>query len=118
MSILAAAEEIAAALESAGVPYPLTVTREVPASGGVTFDPLLPTIQTYQARGWIDAWRDDDFTDGFLVQRSDLKIVVVAGSIDILPAAGDRITVQDQNLTVISVAGDPAGATYTVQARA
>lgn len=118
MSILEGelADEIAAALDSAGIPFAVTITRDVPGEGGDPFDPPPPVSTTYTGSGFIDDW-DEAFLTGGLVERGDVKVVVIANSIAIVPAAGDRVTARGKTYSVLNVSADPALATYTLQAR-
>ncbi|RAI01016.1 hypothetical protein DLJ53_17485 [Acuticoccus sediminis] len=116
MSILLGplASELTAALEAEGVPYDIVVTRTVTTGG----DPWNPTTEDvdYPCRGWRDAWMQGE-VDGTLVLQSDSKIVVLALSIGIVPTTADTITLDGLTYAIIDVSADPAGATFTVQAR-
>ena len=118
MSILEGelANEIADALDSAGVAYAIAITREVPGEGGDPFDPPPPVVTTYNGRGFVDDW-DEAFLTGGLVERGDVKVIVIANSIAVVPAAGDRVTARGKTYSVLNVSADPARATFTLQAR-
>lgn len=111
------ADEIANALDSAGIPFAVSITREVPGEGGDPFDPPPPVSTTYNGSGWLDDWGNDFIASG-LVERTDAKIIIIATSITIVPVAGDSVTVRGKTYSVLNVAADPALATYTLQARA
>lgn len=110
------AGEIADALDSAGIPFAVTVIRDVPVEGGDPADPQPPVETPFACSGWIDDW-DADYLASGLVERTDVKIIVIANSIAIVPAAGDRVTARGKTYSVLNVSADPALATYTLQAR-
>ncbi|MFZ5693306.1 MAG: hypothetical protein ACOY5F_18900 [Pseudomonadota bacterium] len=120
MSILEGglADDIAAALESALVPHDLTVSRSViPDSPPYDpFDPPAPVLVEYPARGFLDEY-DASYRAGSLIEAGDVKVVIVATSIEVEPAPGDLIEVKGKSYSVISVSSDPAGATWSCQAR-
>jgi len=110
------ADDIADALNSAGIPFAVTITRDVPQDSPDPADPLPPISTDFAGNGFIDEW-DADYITSTLVERSDVKIVIIANSIAIVPVAGDRVTVRAATYSVMNVSSDPAGATFTLQAR-
>lgn len=110
------ADDIADALTSAGIPFAVTITRDVPQDSPDPADPLPPISTDFACNGFIDDW-DADYITSTLVERSDVKIVIIANSIAIVPVAGDRVTVRAKTYSVLNVSADPALATYTLQAR-
>ena len=116
MSILlgSLADDISAALTAAGVPYELTVSRTV-----TTGDPWDPTITTtnYACQGWRDEWTLDELAST-LISVTDLKFVILGTSLAIAPTTADRVIVDGVSHAIVSVHRDPAGATFTLQARA
>jgi len=119
MSILEGelADDIAAALDSAGIPFAVTITRDVPQESPDPADPLPPISTDFACNGFIDDW-DASYLASSLVERGDVKIVIIANSIAIVPVAGDRVMVRGKTYSVLNVSADPALATYTLQARA
>ncbi|MGB3864782.1 MAG: hypothetical protein WBA29_04025 [Xanthobacteraceae bacterium] len=112
------ADDIADALDSAGIPFAaIVVSRDIPQDSPDPADPLPPISTDFACKGFIDEW-DADYITSTLVERSDVKIVIIANSIAIVPVAGDRVTVRAKSYSVLNVSADPALATYTLQARA
>jgi len=110
--------EVAAALESALVPHALTVSRSViPDSPPYDpFDPPPPVLVEYPCKGFVDQF-DASYRAGSLIESGDVKVVIVATSLEIEPQPGDTITAKGKTYSAISVSADPAGATWSVQAR-
>lgn len=113
------ADDIAAALDSAGVPYAITITRDVPQDSPDPADPLPPVSTDFPCTGWVDAYKAEDLANS-LILASDTKIIVVATTLTMPspPVPGDRVTAKGATYSVIDVSSDPALATYTLQARA
>lgn len=111
------ADDIAAALDSAGIPFAVTITRDVPQDSPDPADPLPPVTTSYDGNGFVDDW-DASYLASSLVERGDVKIIIIATSIAIVPDTGDRVTVRGKTYSVLNVSADPALATYTLQARA
>jgi hypothetical protein len=120
MSILdgSFAEEVADALDAACIPHALTVSRSViPDSPPYDpFDPPPPVLVEYACRGFVDEFTAD-YRAGGLVESGDVKVVIVATSLEIDPQPGDTVTAKGKTYSAISVSADPAGATWSVQAR-
>ncbi len=112
------AEMVADALESANVPYDLTLTRSTP--GEVDPDePWVvpePTITAHACRGFVDSYRADQ-VDGTVIQRNDRKVMVLVPTLSITPVPGDTVTARGQTYGVVHVDADPALATWTLQVR-
>jgi hypothetical protein len=111
------ADDIAAALDGAGIPFAVTITRDVPQDSPDPADPLPPISTDFACNGFIDDW-DASYLASSLVERGDVKVVIIATSIAIVPDTGDRVTVRGKTYSVLNVSADPALATYTLQARA
>lgn len=111
------ADDIADALTSAGIPFAVAITRDVPQDSPDPADPLPPISTDYAGSGWVDDW-DASYLASGLVERADVKIIIIATSIAIVPDTGDRVTVRGKTYSVLNVSADPALATYTLQARA
>ncbi|MBJ3777874.1 hypothetical protein [Acuticoccus mangrovi] len=111
------ATEIAAALEAEGVPYAVTVTRMEGGEPANPWDPPTDPVPTeYPCRGWRDEW-DQDVVDGTLIQQNDVKIVVLATTLSIVPTSSETVTVDGLTYNIINITTDPANATFTLQAR-
>jgi hypothetical protein len=113
------ADDIADALTSAGIPFAVTITRDVPQDSPDPADPLPPITTNYPCSGWVDAYTAADLANS-LILASDTKIIVVATTLTMPspPVPGDRVTTQGKSYTVINVSSDPALATFELQARA
>lgn len=122
MSILegSLASKVAAALEAAHVPRDLTLTRIVAGESepSTPWIPGAPTITTHPGRGWTESY-DDTTVDGTLVDAKDVKVLVLASTIDIEPQdVTDSVTIGGETLTVVNVKRDASGALFILQARA
>lgn len=101
---------------------PATLTRVTggtrnPASltGGPVVD---ETATDYACRGFVESYTAREI-DGTLVRDSDRKVILLGGSLpdDIDPRPGDRVNIEGETWKVVRVERDPAGATFTCQAR-
>jgi hypothetical protein len=111
------AETIADALIDAAIPLDIVVTRSTPGVGSDPADPPPPTLTDYACKGFTDVF-SDSFLAGGLVQRGDIKVVVVADTLAIEPAPGDQVTIRGKTYTVADVSADAALALYELQAHA
>lgn len=77
-----------------------------------------PTTQEYSARGFVEDYKDF-FIDGAIIQRGDRKITLLADTVasGAVPETGDKLVIEGTTQIIVNVARDPAGATYTCQAR-
>lgn len=120
MSILSGsfAAEIADALDAADIPYELTLTRDVEQDSPAPEPGNPPNIVPvdYPFKGFVDDF-DASWRAGSLIQAGDVRVIIVANSLAVEPVAGDRITARGQTFTAITVQGDPALATWQIQAR-
>ena len=120
MSILQGdlADDVTAALDAAGVPYALVVSRTT-TTGGDPWDPGSgeTTTTDYACSGWLDSY-GLDLIDGTIIQSGDVRVIILQSSIAIDPAPADTVTIDGQTYTIISVKADPAGTLWDVQARA
>src|SRR5882672_4458245 len=96
MSILEGdlAEAVTAALTDAGVPYAVTVTRTTPGTPNPStpWIPGVPVVTPHACRGWTEAY-DDATVDGTVIDAKDVKVLVLASTVDIEPRDTDTITV-------------------------
>lgn len=113
------AQTITAALQDAGIPYDVTITRTVPGGPGPNpWDPPIdPVITDYVGQGFVESYRADEI-DGTLILATDLRIIVLLPTLAITPAVTDMVTVRGVEYSIISVSPDPALATAALQARA
>ena len=109
------AETISEALIDADIPYDVVVTREVPGDGPA-YDPGPSTYTDYSCKGFTEAF-DADYISGGLVQSNDLKVVILAPTLEITLELSDRVTVRGKTYSIINIAPDPALATIALQVR-
>lgn len=119
MSILlgSLADDIAAALDAADVPYDVTVTRTETTIPNP--DEPWNTEQTpvdYPAQGWVDAYELGQI-DNTTILATDTRIMVLQSSLAIEPTSSETITVSGVTYTIVSVQADPAGTLWEVQGR-
>ncbi len=81
------------------------------------FDPGEPTTTEYACKAIHDEYAERFRLEG-TVQAGDRKILILADSLDIEPAANDRIEIRGQTFSIIDVMTDPAKAVWTCRARA
>ena len=110
------ANQIAAGFN--GVLLPGTLRRTTP---GTTLnslgDPTSTTVTTYVCQGIVDTY-DKKYRVQAGIPDTDVKLLLIAGLVDVAPIIGDEIKFRDQWYRAVSVALDPANATYTMQASA
>lgn len=107
------AQALVDGLIEAGIPYALSVVRLTPP------DPIEggdPTETAYPCQGWRDEYALDNI-DGTVIQRSDVRVFIIASSLSIEPTASDTVTIEGVSYAVVSVGIDPAGTAWDVQAR-
>ncbi|MEH6950615.1 hypothetical protein V4R08_04605 [Nitrobacter sp. NHB1] len=107
------ATRLSAALNSAGIPYGLTLQHQESDN-----DPFNPTVTwvDHDAQGWVDNYSQQDLT-GTLIQANDRKVFIVCSSLDLTPATVDRLVISGITYTVVNVALDPASTCWVIQAR-
>ena len=86
-------------------------TRASDGQGGF----LMSYGSAIAASGFIDDYNDFARLSG--VPATDRKITILAASTTVVPAQGDRITIEGNTYDAIAVSRDPATATYEIQAR-
>lgn len=122
MSILQGelAEQIADALTEADIPVDVVVTRTVLTD--VNNTPWNPSDDVavatdYPCQGLTDSYSALDI-DGTLIRQSDIKVLILATTLAIVPSVTDTVTIGGKSYSVISVATDPATALWVCQCRA
>ncbi|SHG79656.1 hypothetical protein SAMN02745157_4856 [Kaistia soli DSM 19436] len=97
--------------ETVGAPDPAT-----------PWEPGAVTTTSYPCKAINDEWASS-YLAGGLVNAGDCKVLVLASTLIVEPAPGDRITVRDETFTVVpegrgqpAVSTDPAKATWTLRA--
>ena len=111
---------------------PETIYNAVNGLGGTTWDmtitkPGAVTKDAYggttRAAGTATTGRGfvEDYSDGARAQGgipiSDRKAILLAFSFSVDPAAGDTLTAEGADYTIVSVSRDPAEATWVCQVR-
>lgn len=96
-----------------------TLTRDVEQDSPAPEPGNPPNIVTveYPCKG-IVAEYSDFYKLQSLVTANERKILVLANSLATVPVENDRITIRGKTYTVVSVASDPALATYELKATA
>jgi hypothetical protein len=107
------------ALVGANVPYSMTLSRTT--AGEPDEDkpwlPVEPTIESWACMGFEDTW-SAYYIANSLVTANDLKIAIVANTLDTTPQPGDTITSRGVVYTVGDyIKTDPARAIWEIQAR-
>lgn len=117
--------ELAAALGPQLGPNGAATLIKTTARDRSTADPLAGTRATatsYDAQGFVASYEDSDLAGG-RVQTGDRKIVLLGVTIQghgltgVVPEPGDRVTIGGETYQIVTVAADPALATYTCQGR-
>jgi hypothetical protein len=99
-----------------------TLTRTTPgtrAGGALTGGQTVsPTTTVYDCRGMCEDYTTREI-DGTNVRQGDRKIMLLGGSLpdDVDPQPGDVIAIEGASWKVVRVERDPAGATFSCQAR-
>lgn len=97
---------------------PLTVTRitdGVRTPGAIVTGPTQAT-SVHAGRGIISDY-ETKFRANDLIKEGDREVMILGASIDIVPAPGDRVTIEGGTYDIVSVSRDPAAATYLCQSR-
>lgn len=119
MSILEGelAEIIGEAIGGADLFYAATLTRTT-VTGGDPWDPGsgVETTVTFPCQAFEDTYSIFE-RQNTLIQAGDVKVVVLATTLATVPTTADKITTRGVTRSIVSVERDPAGATFTLQAR-
>ena len=110
-------EEIASIIneELKDLVYSVTLTKVTPGTrtpGSLTSG-TNPTTTSYTCKGYISTFNNTQFSNT-LVQNGDRLVVLLAGSLTVLPSPGDKITIQS-NTYIIREKGverDPSTSIY------
>lgn len=101
---------------------PATLTRTTPSGTGDPWNPDPPTNVTYSCRAIEEEWGMSQLAGG-LVLANERKVLVLASTLAVEPAPGDRITVRGHTLTIVpqgagvpAVSTDPAKAVWVLRA--
>ena len=76
------------------------------------------TESTFRGRGFIDEYETSKI-DGTRIQQGDRRITLIANTFpgQPVPTSGDKIAIENETYTIVSVRRDPAAATYDCQSR-
>lgn len=96
---------------------PATLQREEPGTPNpdAPWEPVVPITRSYPCRAIVETY-SDFYRAQELVTESDRKVLVLAASLAVEPVAGDRVQIGGKTYTVVEIATDPAGATWTLRA--
>ena len=83
---------------------------------GPSYDPTPGESLTYKCKAIVEKYSDRFRTDS-LIKQSDRKVLILANSLGVRPAEGDRITIAGITFTAMDVATDPAEAVWEIQGR-
>jgi hypothetical protein len=93
-----------------------TLTRDVAGVSPDPADPVAPTQTTFACKAIVEVYSDYLRKSG-LVNERDRKVLVLASTLSTVPKPDDRISISGIAFTVMSVATDPATATWEIQGR-
>lgn len=102
----------------AGLFYSATLSRSE-TTGGNAWDPGSGTTTTvdYACKAIEDSYSLFE-QQNTLIQAGDVKVIVLATTLAVTPVTSDKITTRGVTRAIVNVQRDPAGATWTLQARA
>jgi hypothetical protein len=100
-----------------------TFTQVVTIEGATPWETGTPGVNTYPCKTIHDTWNASLLAQG-LVSSDEVKILILATSLPVKPAAGDAVTIRGQVFTISadggkmpSVSTDPAQAVWVVRAK-
>lgn len=106
-----------------GVFHIATLARDVRAAGANDWTPGAVTTTEHACKALPDAWSAYHIANG-MVAAADARLLILASTIAVTPAAGDRVTVQGATYTIVSDGGsapavetDPARAVWVCRGR-
>jgi len=110
------AQQIAAGFN--GVLLPGTLRRTTPGTTVDSYgDPTSTTVTTYECQGIVDTY-DKKYRVQAGIPDTDVKLLLIAGLVEVAPIIGDQVKFRDQWYRTVSVRLDPAHASYEMQASA
>lgn len=112
------AEQIADALTSAGLPLDVTLVRTTPGTPDpeTPWIPAPPVVTNHACKGWRDRF-SNEYEASSSILAGDVRIFILATTLDVTPQPGDVVTVRGDSRTIISVSTDPAASCWDMQAR-
>jgi hypothetical protein len=110
------AEQLADALISADLPTDVVLTRTEQDPESPPWAPVDIDID-HPCKGWRDTYSAADRIAGDVL-TSDVRVFVIASTIDTVPTTSDRVSVNGSALgSVVRVSVDPATAAWELQVR-
>jgi hypothetical protein len=107
------ATELTDALTAFDIPQSATVTvREM---SGPEWEPVITDVP-HACSGWRDSFSAADRANGDVLV-TDVKVFIVASSLDITPTTSDKVTIGGATFSIITIQLDPASAAYVCQCR-
>jgi hypothetical protein len=91
--------------------YDAVMTVDVPQDSPDPADPLPPVPTPFACKAIVEAY-SDYFRKNGLVDAKDRKVLILAKSVAVKPAAGNRVTIQGITFTIQEVSTDPATAVW------
>ncbi len=93
-----------------------TLARNVAGTITDPADPPVPTEATYACKAIVEDFAERFRLDG-TVQANERKVLILATTLSVTPQPNDRITIRSTTYTVMTVATDPALATWELKCR-
>lgn len=90
---------------------PAVLVRDVPQVGGDPADPLPPLAAEFKCRALVESY-SQYYRANNLVGASDRKVLILATSVSVRPAPGDRVTISGITFVLGNVSTDPAEAVW------
>ncbi|MGA0564167.1 head-tail joining protein [Ancylobacter sp. VNQ12] len=102
--------------------FDATLSRDAPSAGPNAWTPGEPTTTSYPCKAIHEEW-GASYRSGGLVLAGERKVLILAATLSVTPAPGDRITIRGETFTVATegagqpaVSSDPALATWVLRA--
>lgn len=110
------AATIGAALNSLFLDATFAVDAAYAGSPDVPFDPPAPSTTTYTCKAIVEQYAERYRLDGS-AKQDERKVLILADSLSVTPAIGNRITISGITFTIIEVQTDPARAVWDCRGR-
>lgn len=112
------AQIIGDALVEANIPYGMEVIETVEGQPDPDrpWQPGQPVDVVHGCQGFTDTYTVHE-RSATAIQAGDIKIVIVANTLDVVPVPGMRVRARGEAFRVINASPDPALATYVIQGR-
>jgi hypothetical protein len=100
-----------------------TFTQVVTIDGPTPWEAGTPGVNTYSCKCIHDTWNANLLAEG-LVAADEAKLLILATSLPLKPAAGDAVTIRGETFTIAADGGkmpavstDPALAVWVIRAK-